>query len=154
MNSVRVNPLAPDIALIERAAAIIRAGGLVAFPTETVYGLGAHALNVAAVRRIFVAKQRPDWDPLIVHINGPAMARPLARNLPPVFYDLADRFWPGPLTLVVEKQAVVPAEVTAGRPTVALRMPRHPVIGALLATAAVPIAAPRANRFGDRSKNA
>ena len=147
-NLVRIHPLAPELELIERAAAILKAGGLVAFPTETVYGLGADALNANAVRKIFTAKDRPGWDPLIVHINGPSMARPLTKNLPTLFYDLADRFWPGPLTLVVQKHPSLPAEVTAGRSSVALRMPRHPVIGALLAVSGLPIAAPSANRFG------
>ncbi len=142
MNRI-VPPTAENIA---RAAAILRAGGLVAFPTETVYGLGANALDPAAVRNVFVAKERPDWDPLIVHVSGLAMARRLTiQELPS---ELTQRFWPGPLTLVVRKAACVPDEVTARRPTVALRMPRHPVAQALLAAAQCPIAAPSANRFG------
>jgi L-threonylcarbamoyladenylate synthase len=135
-------------AAIARAADILRGGGLVAFPTETVYGLGANALNPDAVRKIFTAKERPGWDPLIVHVSGVAMARTLSRALPPAFETLAEKFWPGPLTFVVEKTAQVPDEVTAHRPTVALRMPRHPLASALLAAAQVPIAAPSANRFG------
>ena len=133
---------------IAHAAEILRAGGLVAFPTETVYGLGANALNPAAVRKIFAAKERPDWDPLIVHVSGRAMAHTLAREAPPLLERLAKTFWPGPLTLVVGKAPIVPDEVTARRPTVALRMPRHPVAQALLAAADCPIAAPSANRFG------
>jgi L-threonylcarbamoyladenylate synthase len=121
---------------------------LVAFPTETVYGLGAHALDAAAVRRIFAAKDRPDWDPLIVHVRDVGMARSLARELPSAFEGLTQRFWPGPLTLVVQKMEGVPDEVTARRSTVALRMPRHPVASALLAAVRLPIAAPSANRFG------
>jgi len=142
----RIVPASP--AAVARAASILRAGGLVAFPTETVYGLGANALDTDAVRKIFTAKERPGWDPLIVHVSDLAMARTLARALPPVFETLAARFWPGPLTMVVEKAACVPEEVTARRPTVALRMPRHPVAQALLAAAQLPIAAPSANRFG------
>lgn len=145
---IRVAPHQPQPAAIERAAAILRAGGLVAFPTETVYGLGANALDARAVRKIFTAKGRPDWDPLIVHVTGTVMAKTLANRLPPQFPKLARAFWPGPLTLVVEKSACVPDEVTAGRPTVALRMPRHAVARALLASANLPIAAPSANRFG------
>jgi L-threonylcarbamoyladenylate synthase len=129
---------------IERAAGILRAGGLVAFPTETVYGLGANALDPVAVRKIFAAKERPDWDPLIVHVTGIEMARALANNVPD---RLTARLWPGPLTLVLPKKPCVPDEVTAGRPTVALRVPRHPVATALLAAAQLPIAAPSANRF-------
>jgi L-threonylcarbamoyladenylate synthase len=133
---------------ITRAAHILRQGGLVAFPTETVYGLGAHALDPVAVRKIFAAKQRPAWDPLIVHVTGIEMARCLARQLPPRFHELATAFWPGPLTLIVPRAPCVPHEVTAGRPTVALRQPRHPVAAALLTAAQLPIAAPSANPFG------
>lgn len=130
---------------IARAAAILRDGGLVAFPTETVYGLGANALDPVAVKKIFAAKERPYWDPLIVHVTSVEMARTLAIGLPE---RLTKRFWPGPLTLVLQKLPCVPDEVTAGRPTVALRMPKHPVASALLTAAQVPIAAPSANRFG------
>ncbi|MBZ5606162.1 MAG: threonylcarbamoyl-AMP synthase [Acidobacteriia bacterium] len=145
---VRVDPQTPQRDAIERAAAILRAGGLVAFPTETVYGLGAHALDPNAVRKIFAAKQRPGWDPLIVHVRDLVMARPLMKRVLPQFELLAGRFWPGALTLVINKAPQVPAEVTAGRPTVALRMPRHPVAAALLAAADLPVAAPSANQFG------
>jgi L-threonylcarbamoyladenylate synthase len=144
----KIDSHAPEQDVIKRAAKILRSGGLVAFPTETVYGLGANALDARAVRSIFTAKERPDWDPLIVHVEDTAMARSLAKTLPPIFDALTDRFWPGPLTLVVEKAAHVPDEVTAGRPTVALRRPRHVVAAALLAAAKLPIAAPSANRFG------
>jgi L-threonylcarbamoyladenylate synthase len=145
---VRVDPQSPERDAVERAAAILRAGGLVAFPTETVYGLGAHALDPNAVRKIFAAKQRPGWDPLIVHVRDLAMARPLIKQAPPRFELLADRFWPGALTLVVDKTGRVPDEATAGRETVALRVPHHPVAAALLAAADLPIAAPSANTFG------
>jgi L-threonylcarbamoyladenylate synthase len=131
---------------LARAGEILRGGGIVAFPTETVYGLGADALNTAAVRKIFAAKERPDWDPLIVHVADLAMARRLTvQELPAA---LTDRFWPGPLTFVVRKAVCVPDEVTAGRTTVALRMPRHPIAQQLLAAAQCPIAAPSANKFG------
>jgi L-threonylcarbamoyladenylate synthase len=147
-NVVRVNPEAPQPDIIKRAAEVLQHGGLVAFPTETVYGLGAHALDAAAVRKIFAAKERPEWDPFIVHVTDIAMAQTLVTSAPPVFNELAKRFWPGPLTLVVHKAAHVPDEVTARRDTVALRQPRHPVAAALLAKAQLPIAAPSANRFG------
>ena len=147
-NVVKIDPVSPQREEIERAAKILRVGGLVAFPTETVYGLGAHALDPKAVRKIFTAKERPDWDPLIVHVRDLTRARPLMKQVSPQFELLASRFWPGPLTLVVEKAAQVPAEVTARRATVALRMPRHPVAAALLTAADLPIAAPSANRFG------
>ena len=145
---LKVDPRSPPRDAIERAANILRSGGLVAFPTETVYGLGAHALDTTAVGKIFAAKERPSWDPLIVHVETAEMARSLAKAPPPLFDLLAKRFWPGPLTVVVEKVARVPEEVTAGRGTVALRQPRHPVAAALLAAAKLPIAAPSANRFG------
>jgi L-threonylcarbamoyladenylate synthase len=147
-NVVRVNPLSPERAMIERAAELLRSGGLVAFPTETVYGLGAHALDPKAVRKIFTAKERPDWDPLIVHVRDLTMARSLMKRQLSQFELLAGRFWPGALTLVVEKSGLVPGEVTASRPSVALRMPQHPVATALLAAAGLPVAAPSANRFG------
>ena len=147
-NVVQVDPRAPQPDAIERAARVLQAGGLVAFPTETVYGLGAHALDPDAVRKIFAAKDRPAWDPLIVHVSKVEMARNLAKTLPTRFERLAEQFWPGPLTLVVEKAAGVPDEVTARRGTVALRMPRHPVASALLTAAELPVAAPSANRFG------
>lgn len=135
-------------AAIPLAAEIIRAGGLVAFPTETVYGLGADALNADAVARIFEAKQRPQFDPLIVHIaEHPALAT-LVPQLSSAAHQLIKRFWPGPLTLIVPKHPVVPDLVTAGLPTVAIRMPAHPVAQALIREAGVPIAAPSANPFG------
>jgi L-threonylcarbamoyladenylate synthase len=129
-----------------RAAAVLRAGGLVAFPTETVYGLGAHALDADAVRRIFDAKGRPATNPVIVHAADAAAARRLAASWPDRAERLAERFWPGPLTLVVARSATVPDVVTAGGPTVALRVPAHPVALALLREAGLPIAAPSANR--------
>lgn len=142
-----VDPSAPDPQIIAEAAAVIRAGGLVAFPTETVYGLGANALDEHAVARIFHAKGRPATDPIIAHIADVPHLDVLARDVPQVAYALARRFWPGPLTLVVWRRPIVPANLSAGRATVAVRMPAHPVALALIAAAGVPIAAPSANRF-------
>lgn len=136
---------------IERAAGLIRAGRLVAFPTETVYGLGANALDAGAVERIFEAKGRPKTSPLIVHVSSIGMARSLAAEWPEVAERLAQAFWPGPLTLVVRKRADIPDIVTAGLDTVGLRMPAHPLALALLRAAQVPIAAPSANRFTELS---
>jgi L-threonylcarbamoyladenylate synthase len=146
-----LDPEAPDPATLAEAAALLRAGGLVAFPTETVYGLGAHALDAAAVRRIFAAKGRPAYNPLIVHVGTIAAARALVTAWPATAQALAERFWPGPLTLVLPKQPMVPDEVTAGRDTVAVRLPAHPVARALLAAAGIPVAAPSANRFTELS---
>ncbi len=133
---------------IARAATVIRAGGLVAFPTETVYGLGADALNEDAVRRIFLAKERPADDPLIVHIAYAQQLAQLARQIPQRAWDLTEKFWPGPLTLVLPKTDRVPAVTTGGLDTVAVRMPSHPVAKRLIELSGVPIAAPSANRFG------
>ncbi|MFB3777936.1 MAG: L-threonylcarbamoyladenylate synthase [Bryobacteraceae bacterium] len=132
---------------LQRAAGLIRGGGLVAFPTETVYGLGANALDPVAVERIFQAKGRPSTSPLIVHVDSVKMAKGLAEAWPEAAGKLADRFWPGPLTLVLPKKPVVPDVVTAGLATVGIRMPAHPVALALIRAAGVPIAAPSANRF-------
>lgn len=142
-----VDPAQPDPHAIAMAAEVIRAGGLVAFPTETVYGLGANALDAAAARRIFAAKERPASDPLIVHIAGMEQLPQVAAAVPELAWRLAARFWPGPLTLVLPRQSIVPNEVTAGGETVAVRMPSHPVALALITAAQTPIAAPSANRF-------
>jgi L-threonylcarbamoyladenylate synthase len=139
---------------IADAAALIRAGKLVAFPTETVYGLGANALDAAAVERIFVAKGRPRTSPLIVHVDSVEMARLFADCWPDAAETLARRYWPGPLTLVVPKRATIPDIVTAGLPTVALRVPAHPLALQLIRAAGVPIAAPSANRFTELSPTA
>jgi len=136
---------------IERAAQILRGGGLVVFPTETVYGLGANALDPLAVRKIFALKRRPESSPLIVHVPRIAEARELAEEWTEDAEELALHYWPGPLTLVVPKKPIIPSEVTAGLSTVGLRMPRHPVALALLRAAAVTIAAPSANRFSELS---
>ena len=144
---IRVDRQHPDPNAISRAVECLRRGGLVAFPTETVYGLGAHALDRDAVQRLFAAKGRPSTDPLIVHMSGFDDITTLASDIPPITATLARRFWPGPLTLVVRRAAAVPAEVTAGMDTVAVRVPSHPVAQALLAAAHMPIAAPSANLF-------
>jgi L-threonylcarbamoyladenylate synthase len=137
---------------IAQAADILRHGGLVAFPTETVYGLGANALDPAAVARIFEAKQRPAWDPVIVHIAGPVAENQMLQNLvteiPSRARDLMANFWPGPLTLLLPRSAAVPDAVTAGRALVGIRMPAHPVAFELIRQAGVPVAAPSANAFG------
>lgn len=132
---------------LEQAAALIRAGKLVAFPTETVYGLGANALDAAAVARIFAAKGRPRQSPLIVHVDSIGMARTLVMEWPDAADRLARRYWPGPLTLVLPKQPSIPDIVTAGLATVGLRVPSHPLALALIRAAGVPIAAPSANPF-------
>ena len=137
----------PDPEAISRAADCLRRGGLVAFPTETVYGLGAHAHDRDAVRRLFAAKQRPPNDPLIVHVADVDEMRTLTSQVPPTAAALAERFWPGPLTIVISRAASIPLEVTAGMDTVAVRVPAHPVAHALLAAARLPIAAPSANLF-------
>jgi L-threonylcarbamoyladenylate synthase len=129
------------------AAEIIRRGGLVAFPTETVYGLGANALDAAAVSRIYEAKGRPGSSPLIVHVADRGMARSIAAEWPPLADKLAERFWPGPLTLIVRKSPAIPDIVTAGLDSVGIRVPAHPVALELIREAGVPIAAPSANRF-------
>ena len=138
---------APQPERIREAADVIRDGGLVAFPTETVYGLGADALDASAVDRIFVAKERPATDPLIVHLADAGAMEGVARAVPDAARVLATAFWPGPLTLILEKGSAVPDVVTAGRPTVAVRVPAHPIASALIRSARVPVAAPSANRF-------
>jgi L-threonylcarbamoyladenylate synthase len=137
----------PSQTEIERAASLLRSGKLVAFPTETVYGLGANAFDAAAVARIFEAKGRPATSPIIVHVSNMEMVREVAAEWPVVAQLLAQTFWPGPLTLVLKKQAAVPVNVTAGLETVGVRMPSHPVALALIEAAGIPIAAPSANRF-------
>ena len=137
---------------LEQAAAILRGGGLVALPTETVYGLGANALDAAAVGRIFAAKRRPAWDPVIVHVAGSdcgrAMLEELVEEIPEAARRLMEAFWPGPLTLLLRRTGAVPNTVTAGRPLVGVRMPAHPVALELIRRAGVPVAAPSANLFG------
>jgi L-threonylcarbamoyladenylate synthase len=149
MQTLRLN--AADPSAIQRAAEIVCAGGLVGFPTETVYGLGANALDAAAVRKIFAAKERPAWDPVIVHLASWEMLGQVAEQLPREFNALYVRFMPGPLTVLLEKSSEVPSEVTAGRVLVGVRFPAHPVAKKLIAAAGVPIVAPSANRFGKTS---
>ena len=137
-----------------RALELLRAGGTVAFPTETVYGLGANALDPAAVEKIFAAKRRPGWDPIIVHVEGAAMLEQVAavpQELRAEAEALMEAFWPGPLTLLLPRTALVPDVVTAGRPLVGVRMPAHPVARELIRLANLPLAAPSANRFGGPS---
>ncbi len=141
---------------LSRAAHLLRSGHTVAFPTETVYGLGANALDPTAVQHIFSAKQRPRWDPLIVHIADPGQlpqiaSFPLDPAAARTAMQLLNTFWPGPLTLLLPRTEAIPDAVTAGRALVGVRMPSHPVARALLREAAVPIAAPSANRFGHTS---
>jgi L-threonylcarbamoyladenylate synthase len=133
---------------LERAAVILRGGGLVALPTETVYGLGANALDAAAVAKIFEAKQRPAWDPVIVHVSDRSMLQGLVADVPEGARKLMAAFWPGPLTLLLPRSAAVPDAVTAGRALVGVRMPAHPVALEVIRRAGVPVAAPSANTFG------
>ena len=139
--------LLPSREEIGYAASLLRAGKLVAFPTETVYGLGANALDETAVRQIFEAKGRPTSSPIIVHVSNMPMVRRVVAEWPHHAEVLAERFWPGPLTLVLKKQSAVPALVTAGLETVGVRMPASPIALALIEAAQMPIAAPSANRF-------
>ena len=147
----RVDPEHPSPQVIAAAADVIRRGGLVAFPTETVYGLGADALNEAAVLGIFAAKGRPSYNPIIAHVASVEHARTLVTHWSDAAGRLAATFWPGPLTLVLPKAPHVPLALTAGRNTVAVRMPAHPVALALIRAADRPIAAPSANRFTELS---
>ena len=145
---MRTDPSAPGPDVVARAGQVLAGGGLVVLPTETVYGLGANALDPVAVRAVFSAKGRPATDPLIVHLADPAGVRAVVASWPDAAARLAERFWPGPLTIVVPRAAVVPDEVTAGGATVAVRVPAHPVTRAVITAAGVPVAAPSANRFG------
>ncbi|HEY1654066.1 MAG TPA: L-threonylcarbamoyladenylate synthase [Candidatus Tumulicola sp.] len=133
---------------LDRAAARLREGGVVAFPTETVYGLGANAFDALAVARVFEIKRRPQFDPLIVHVLDEAMLERVASEVSARARALIERFWPGPLTLVLRKRPGIPDLVTADLPTVAVRMPAHAVARALIARAGIPLAAPSANPFG------
>ncbi len=142
--------LGAEPALLE-AAEIIRRGGLVAFPTETVYGLGANALDSDAVEKIFAAKERPHWDPVIVHVADVTGARGVTLAWPEAAERLASAFWPGPLTMLLPRTAAIPDVCTAGREKAGVRVPAHAVALALIAAAGVPVAAPSANRFGHTS---
>ncbi|HOV27647.1 MAG TPA: L-threonylcarbamoyladenylate synthase [Pseudobacteroides sp.] len=140
-----------DIESISIAADILRSGGLVAFPTETVYGLGANALNEKAVSGIFAAKGRPSDNPLIVHVSNIDMVKDLVNNIPELALKLMEMFWPGPLTLIMEKSSRVPEIITAGLSTVAVRMPSHPIALKIIEESKVPVAAPSANISGKPS---
>ena len=146
MQRLVLDAVKPDATIIARAAELLRSGGLVAFPTETVYGLGANALDARAVDRIYAAKGRPSHNPLIVHIANVDQVLRVARKWTDRAELLARAFWPGPLTLVLLKRDEVPEAVSAGLPTVAVRLPSHPVAHALLLAADVPVAAPSANK--------
>jgi len=137
-----------DKSSLSQASKIIKSGELVAFPTETVYGLGANALNPQAVARIFAAKQRPFFDPLIVHISHIERVKELAADIPPVAEKLMKTFWPGPLTIILKKKEIVPDIVTGGLDSVAIRMPDHPIALKLIELSGCPLAAPSANPFG------
>lgn len=150
-NILTIHRQRPESEIIAQAAALIRAGELVAFPTETVYGLGADALNPAAAAKIFAAKQRPAYDPIIVHIAEPQQLDQITTNRPAITDQLTAAFWPGPLTLILPRTAAVPDVITAGGHTVAVRCPAHPVAQALLRAAETPIGAPSANRFSHTS---
>lgn len=147
----RLSSRGTDFEAIRAAAERLRAGGLVIFPTETVYGLGANALDAGAVARIYQVKGRPSTSPLIVHVASVEGAQALVEEWPEAASRLAARFWPGPLTLVLPKRPVVPDIVTAGLATVGVRMPDHPVALELIRQAGVPVAAPSANRFTELS---
>jgi len=144
---LHINPAVPEDHIIAQAAQVIRAGGLVAFPTETVYGLGANALDSAALDRIYAAKRRPASDPLIAHIAHPDQLGQLAADVPYAAQRLATAFWPGPLTMVLRRAAHVPDNIATGMDTIAVRMPIHPVARALIEASGTPIAAPSANTF-------
>jgi L-threonylcarbamoyladenylate synthase len=151
MRVIRVDPTSPEGAAIETAAELLRRGGLVAFPTETVYGLGANALDVGAVERIYSAKGRPSYNPLIVHVPDVNAARALVSDWPERASHIASAFWPGPVTILLRKRALVPDIVTAGLESVAVRVPANPIALALLRAAGVPLAAPSANRSTELS---
>ena len=133
---------------VAEAAAILRRGGLLGIPTETVYGLGADALNEDAVRRIYEAKGRPQDNPLIIHVPSADWLERYCQNVPPAAYRLAERFWPGPLTMILPRRDIVPLRTTGGLETVGVRCPNHPVTLAIIEAAGVPVAAPSGNTSG------
>ena len=142
---------ADDADNIDRVAEILKRGGTVAIPTETVYGLGADATNPDAVRKIFEAKGRPQDNPLIVHISSLDMLHDITSSLPPLAEELCEKFWPGPLTVILPRSEKIPKEVSAGLDTVAVRFPSHPIARAIISRAGLPIAAPSANLSGSPS---
>ena len=147
----KVDPLQPDADIIAEGAEILKRGGLVAFPTETVYGLGGNGLDGEACKGIYLAKGRPSDNPLILHISQISELRPIVREIPAAAQKLMDAFWPGPLTMIFPKTDIVPDSVTGGLDTVAVRFPSHPVAMALIRAAGLPIAAPSANASGKPS---
>ena len=148
---IKVNEKNPEKELIEQAAQLIRHGKLVAFPTETVYGLGANGLDEEAASKIFLAKGRPQDNPLILHVSSMEEVKPLVKSIPKEAEEIAERFWPGPLTMIFERSSLIPDVITGGLDTVAIRMPNHPVALALIKASGVPIAAPSANTSGKPS---
>jgi L-threonylcarbamoyladenylate synthase len=148
---IAVDAANPDAATIARAAAVIQRGGLVGMPTETVYGLAGNALDPDAVARIYAAKGRPRMNPLIVHVASARQAQELAAQWPMMAEELAARFWPGPLTLILRRKAIVPDSITAGLDTFGVRVPDHPVALALIKASFAPLAAPSANRYTEVS---
>lgn len=148
MNTIvyKVDPVYPESEKIEQSAIILKRGGLVAFPTETVYGLGADTFNAEAVRRIFKVKQRPIDNPLIIHISSLQEVNKVAYDVPNIAFELMESFFPGPLTLILPRKELVPPEVSAFLPTIALRMPAHRIAIELIKALGSPIAAPSANR--------
>lgn len=148
---IKVEAIAPDEARIDKAAGVIKSGGLVAFPTETVYGLGADAFNESACRRIFEVKRRPLDNPAIVHVANLGQLSSIAREIPETAFRVAERAWPGPLTIVVKKASAFPSTPTGGLDSVAIRMPAHPVALRLIEASGTPIAAPSANLSGKPS---
>lgn len=147
MNTIVFHPES-DPNAVRDAAAILRQGGLLGIPTETVYGLGADALNEDAVSRIFLAKGRPQDNPLIIHVPDASWLERYCRDVPPAAYRLAERFWPGPLTMILPRRDIVPLQTTGGLETVGVRCPNHPVTLAIIEAAGVPIAAPSGNTSG------
>jgi len=148
---IKLDPLKPDKLLVNEVANILRAGGLAVFPTETVYGLGADAYNPEAVIKVFKVKGRPQDNPLILHVNSVEMLADVVSEVPHEAYELIERVWPGPLTIILRKSSKVPKEVTAGLPTVAVRCPAHPIALELIGSLGRPIAAPSANLSGNPS---
>jgi len=144
---IKISAISPDQDVIHEAARLIQSGKLVAFPTETVYGLGADVFNNSAIQSIFTTKQRPSMDPLIVHIENINQLKNVAVNIPDLAFQLAKKYWPGPLTLILKKHPDIPLTVTANGNTVAVRLPSHPIAQMLIKTAQCPIAAPSANLF-------
>ena len=149
--ALRIDTKKPQPRLIRKAALLLQHGELVAFPTETVYGLGANALSSKAIRKIFKAKGRPSDNPLIVHIAEKKQLRELVDHIPPVASKLIKEFWPGPLTIILKKSALIPSEISAGLNTVAVRMPKNQIARALIRSAGFPVAAPSANLSGKPS---